>query len=240
MRVILTISGFDPSGGAGIHADIKTVRCVGMFPVSVLTALTAQNTCGVYEVRSVDAELIELQLERLLEDVRIDAVKIGLVAEEDVAEVIAERLREIDVPKVLDPVIFAGSGGKIGSENAYAKLLQCVDVATPNLTEAKILSGKEDVIDAGRELRKHVKAVIITGGELNGRDHVFEEREYVVEAEFSPVNVHGTGCVYSTALACYLAAGRKLEDAARLARILTLESVKRGVRVGKCSVCVNP
>ncbi|MET1125210.1 MAG: hydroxymethylpyrimidine/phosphomethylpyrimidine kinase [Archaeoglobaceae archaeon] len=236
---ILILAGLDPSGGAGIAADVKAARALDCHALPIVTALTVQNTCDVARVASVDAEIVAQQLDAVLEDVEVHGVKVGLVSGEEVAEVLASKLKKLKVPRVLDPVIFAGSGAKIGSVEAYKILLQCVDVVTPNLTEAKILSGKDDLLSAGRELRRYAR-VIVTGGELGGRDHVFEEREYVVEAEFSGITIHGTGCVYSTALACYLARGKSLEDAARLARLFTLESVKRALRVGRCYPCVNP
>ncbi|MCS7121454.1 MAG: hydroxymethylpyrimidine/phosphomethylpyrimidine kinase [Archaeoglobaceae archaeon] len=237
---ILILSGLDPVGGAGISVDVKVARSLGLHPLPIVTTLTVQNTCGVREVFPVDSKILEKQLSFLLEDANVSAVKIGLISSTDTSKVLLDFIKNIDSPKVLDPIIYAGAGGKIGCEDAYKMLMSHVDVITPNFTEAKILSGKSDVIEAGKELKKLTKAVIITGGELGGKDHVFEEKNYTVEAEFIKISIHGTGCVYSTALACYLAKGRNLEDSTRLARIFVLESVKKALKVGKCRLCVNP
>lgn len=257
MKTILTFSGLDPSGGAGVHADIKTARAIGLFPASIVTALTVQNTCHAISSFSTPAEILKEQIKVVLEDYDIGCVKIGLISSKDIAEAIADGISGLDVPKVLDPVIFAGAGGKIGDVEAYRMLLRHVDVVTPNLTEARKLAGvneysqngysqSQDILKNAESLavainRKYRCDVVITGGELSGKDVVCEKgRIYTVRAEFSPVNIHGTGCVYSTALACYLGLGNVLEDAVRKARIFVLESVKKALRPGKCFPVVNP
>lgn len=237
---ILILSGLDPVGGAGVSADIKVAHSLNIYPLPIVTALTVQNTCGVKKVFPVNEEVLREQVAFLLEDTRVDSVKIGLIPNIDTAKVLLEFLNEIDAPKVLDPIIYSGTGEKIGCIDSYRILMEHVDVITPNFTEAKILSGKSDVLEAGRELKKFVENVIITGGELGGKDYVFEKKNYTVEAEVLNVALHGTGCVYSTALACYLAKGKSLEDCARLARIFVLESVKKALKIGKCRLCVNP
>lgn len=247
MKTILTISGLDPSGGAGLHADIKTAKSIGLYPASVVTSLTVQNSFRAEKAVSVDPEVIERQLRAIFEDMKIDCVKIGLVSSIEVAEVVADFLN-FDAPKVLDPVIFASAGGKLGSVEAYELLLNFVDVTTPNLTEARhfFKAEAEDKIKEAEKIARGISGlygcdVVITGGELDGIDVVCDNgRIYTVKAEFSPVKIHGTGCVYSTALACYLALGFPLEDAVRRARIFVLESVKRAVRPGKGFAVVNP
>ncbi len=242
MLILLTISGFDPIGGAGLHAEIKTAKSLGLHAVSVITALTIQNTCGVYEVLNIDPEVISRQLDAILGDVNVSAVKIGMIPNLDIAKVISSCLKTLDCPKVLDPIINASSGTRLGDVEAYKLLLPYVSVITPNFSEAKILSGIDgDPKDVASKLAEFGCNVVITGGELGGKDFVYEfGKTYWVEAEFSPINIHGTGCAYSSALACYLAMGKKLEDAARFARIFTLESVKKAVRIGKCFPSVNP
>jgi len=146
-------------------------------------------------------------------------------------------------------VIFAGAGGKIGSVEGYRMLLEFVDVVTPNLTEARSLASAESVgntLDEAVDLalkinEKYGCNVVITGGELGGRDVVCENGSiYTVTADFSPINIHGTGCVYSTSLACYLGLGNSLDNAVRRARIFVLESVKKALRPGNCFPVVNP
>ncbi len=249
MKTILTLSGLDPSGGAGLHADIKTAKAIGLYPASIVTSLTVQNTCELKTVVPVDTEILRKQIEAVLEDIKIDCIKIGLISSVEVAKVVAEEIVKLDAPKVLDPVIFAGSGGKIGSVEGYRMLLKFVDVVTPNLTEARSLISAESVKNTFEEAKdialkineKYGCNVVITGGELGGKDVVCENDSiYAVTAEFSPVNIHGTGCVYSTALACYLGLGNSLENAVRKARIFVLESVKKALRPGNCFPVVNP
>lgn len=243
VKTILLISGLDPCGGAGIHADIKTARAIGLHSASVVTSLTVQNTCRAGDVNPIDPEIIREQLNAVFEDLRIDCVKIGLVPTLELASAISEELVKIKVPKVLDPVLIAGTGGRLGSVSAYEYLLYKadVDVTTPNLSEAqKFAEGDAERI-AIEISRKYGCNVVITGGELGGTDIVCEGgRIYSVTAEFSPVTIHGTGCVYSTALACYLGIGNKLEEAVRKARIFVLESVKRAIKPGSCYPVVNP
>lgn len=250
MKTILTISGLDPSGGAGVSADIKTARAIGLYPASVITSLTVQNTCSVSSAHSVDAEIIRQQIRAVVEDIEINCIKIGLISSVDVADAIVKEISRLDVPTVLDPVIFAGAGGKIGDVEAYKKLLKQISVTTPNLVEARsFASTKIKSADRLREAeklaislnKKYDCDVVITGGELSGKDVVCERGKiYTVSAEFSPVNIHGTGCVYSAALACYLGLGNALEDAVRKARIFVLESVKKALRPGKCFPVINP
>jgi len=143
MKTILTASGLDPSGGAGLHADIKTAKAIGLYPASVVTSLTVQNTCEVKMAVSVDTEILKKQIEAVTEDIRIDCVKIGLISSAEVARVVADEIAKLDAPKVLDPVIFAGAGGKIGNVEGYRMLLEFVDVVTPNLTEARSLASAD-------------------------------------------------------------------------------------------------
>ncbi len=242
MKVILTVSGLDPSGGAGIHADVKTAKALNFHAASIITALTVQNTCHSGKVYPVDPRIVREQIREILEDFEPSCVKIGLVSSRELAVAILEGIKDLNCPKVLDPVITAGTGGKLGSVEAYKILLPSMTVTTPNLSEAKQLATASNAEELAEEIwRNYECSAIITGGELGGVDVVCDEGKlYRVKAEFSPVNIHGTGCVYSTALACYLGLGNTLENAVRKARIFVLESVKKAIRVGKCSPIVNP
>ena len=242
MKVILTISGLDPSGGAGVHADVKAARALNFHAASIITALTVQNTCHSDRVYPVDPGIVREQIREVLEDFEPSCVKIGLVSSRELAMAIFEEIKELDCPKVLDPVITAGTGGKLGSVEAYKVLLPLMAVTTPNLSEAKQLAAAGNAEELAEKIwRNYGCSAVITGGELGGVDVVCDEgRLYRVKAEFSPVNIHGTGCVYSTALACYLGLGNTLENAVRKARIFVLESVKKAVRVGRCFPVVNP
>ncbi|MEM0202894.1 MAG: hydroxymethylpyrimidine/phosphomethylpyrimidine kinase [Archaeoglobaceae archaeon] len=240
MKFVLTISALDPSGGAGVSADIKVVRALGFHPCSIITALTAQNSSKLFSVHAVDVEIIEEQFDVLFSELDFSAVKIGVVPSLEIAKVVSNRIEKLDCPKVLDPVLEAGVGGKLGEKSAYELLMPKVSVVTPNYTEAKLLGSKTDPEELALELfKKYGCSVVITGGELKGRDVVCDRgRIYSVEAELISGNFHGTGCVYSTALACYLA-NNSLEDAVRKARIFVLESVKKGFKV-RNRIYVNP
>lgn len=232
MKFILTISALDPSGGAGAVADIKVSKALGFHPCSIITALTVQNSSKLFSIHPVDAKVIGEQFNALLSEFDFSAVKIGVIPNLEIAEVVSNWLKKLDCPKVLDPVLEAGVGGKLGERFAYELLMPKVNVVTPNYTEAKVFGSKEYPEELAFELfKKYGCSVVITGGELKGKDIVCDHgRIYSVEAELILGNFHGTGCVYSTALACYLA-NNSLEDAVRKARIFVLESVKKGFKV---------
>uniref|UniRef100_A0A7J2TJK4 Hydroxymethylpyrimidine/phosphomethylpyrimidine kinase n=1 Tax=Archaeoglobus fulgidus TaxID=2234 RepID=A0A7J2TJK4_ARCFL len=234
MKFILTISALDPTGGAGASADIKVARILGFFPCSIITALTVQSSSRLFSVHPVDSEIIEKQFEYLLSEFEFSAVKIGVVPKLEMSEIISRYLKKLGCPKVLDPVIEAGVGGKLGEREAYEVLMKSVEVATPNFSEAKQFGSSSNPEDLALEIhRKFGCNVVITGGEIGGKDVVCENGKiYFVEADLIHGDFHGTGCVYSTALACYLAKD-DLENAVRRARIFVLESVKRGFRVGQ-------
>ncbi len=240
MKYILIISALDPSGGAGAVADIRVSKALGFHPCSIITALTVQNSSKLFSIHPVDAKVIGEQFNALLSEFDFSAVKIGVIPNLEIAKVVSNWLKKLDCPKVLDPVLEAGVGGKLGEKSAYELLMPEVSVATPNYTEAKLFGSKEDPEELAFELFKNYGcSVVITGGELKGRDVVCDQgRVYSVEAELISGNFHGTGCVYSTALACYLA-NNPLEDAVRKARIFVLESVKKGFKVQR-RIYVNP
>ncbi|WP_460702837.1 bifunctional hydroxymethylpyrimidine kinase/phosphomethylpyrimidine kinase [Luteococcus sediminum] len=230
---VLTVAGSDPSGGAGIQADMKTFTAAGCFATSVVTALTAQNTRGVTGVLPTPAGFVDEQLTTLLDDVRIDAVKIGMLGSAEVARVVARHLRGglAGVPVVLDPVMVATSGDSLAAEGvqeAIAELLPLATVVTPNLPEAAQLTGtaQADGLDAmeaqgralvqmeaqGRALvQMGARAALVKGGHLAGEGPL---TDLLVSAEtvqqftgrrVTTSNTHGTGCTLSSALACGLA-----------------------------------
>ncbi len=242
MRKILVVSGFDPCG-AGVLADIKTAKSLNTFALAVLTCLTAQNSCRVYDVKPVDTDLFEEKLKAVLEDAKIDAVKIGLISDVKIAKILIEYLKDIKVPKVLDPILNATTGKRIGDLEAYRILLKYVDVITPNLSEAREISEMNgNATDIALEIyRNYGCSVVVTGGEMRGTDVLCYNGEiYEIEAEIFNVEIHGTGCVYSTALACYLAKGLNLIDSCRFARLFIIDNVKKAVKIGRCLPVMNP
>ena len=233
MNTALTIAGSDSSGGAGIQADIKTMTANGVYAMSAITALTAQNTTGVTGIMEVPPEFLALQLDAVFTDIFPDAVKTGMVASGRLIEVIADKLAEYGARNiVVDPVMVATSGAKLISDEAIgvlkARLLPAATVITPNIPEAEVLSGRaisseSDMEEAARAIcGAYGCAVLCKGGhavndanDLLCRDGVctwFKGRR------IDNPNTHGTGCTLSSAIASNLAKGRTLEEAVRLAK----------------------
>jgi hydroxymethylpyrimidine/phosphomethylpyrimidine kinase len=218
---VLTIAGSDPSGGAGIQADLKTFSALGAYGMSVITALTAQNTRGVRGVQVVEPAFVAAQIDAIFEDVRVDAVKIGMVATAEIAAVIAERLHHHAARNVvLDPVMVAKSGDRLLREDAVAavrdRLVPVARVITPNLPEAAVLlTGPEpatlaEMRQAAVALRRFgSRFVLLKGGHLIGGDSTDLLFDGQVVTEFAGPridtrNTHGTGCTLSSAIAALL------------------------------------
>jgi hydroxymethylpyrimidine/phosphomethylpyrimidine kinase len=251
---LISIAGLDPSGCAGLLLDVRVIRALGFHPCGVVTALTFQNTCRGYGFEQVSPSVVEKQLNSILEDKLVAGVKIGLLNSVEVAEVVANLLKDYEFdnrgPVVWDPVFKSTTKLEFFNESFVGvaeSLSAIVDVATPNVEEAELLSGVKINERTSAEKaamiisRKLNSAVVITGGKLNGIDVVFDgKKAFTVEAEFSPVEIRGTGCIYSSALTCYLSKGESLEDGARLSRLYLLESVKRARLTGKCLPCSDP
>jgi hydroxymethylpyrimidine/phosphomethylpyrimidine kinase len=218
---VLTIAGTDPSGGAGIQADLKTFSALGAYGMSVVTALVAQNTRGVRSIRLVDPDFVAAQIDAVFDDVQVDAVKIGMVATAGIAAVIADRLAYHGARLVvLDPVMVAKSGDRLLAEDAVAalrdRLVPLAQVITPNLPEAAILldcpvpASMAEMRDAVRDLhRLGSRWVLLKGGHLEGPDSTDLLFNGQTVAEFSARriatrNTHGTGCTLSAAIAALL------------------------------------
>lgn len=231
----LTIAGSDPSGGAGIQADLKTLSALGAYATSVITALTAQNTRGVSGVHPVPSDFIAAQLEALLDDVRLDATKIGMVASREVAEVIRDALVQRRPSWiVLDPVMVAKSGDILvddaGIRAVREVLVPMADLITPNLPEAAVLLGVPAPVDragmlamapALRELG--AGATLLKGGHLRGEECpdllvTAEAATWIEGARVDTANLHGTGCTLSSAITARLARGESLQEAVASAK----------------------
>lgn len=238
---VLTIAGVDPSGGAGVLADVKSISALGGYAMSAITALTVQNTCGVRGVHIPPADFLTQQLQAISDDVRIDAVKIGMLGSVEVIAAVAEWLfKHRPAVVVLDPVMVATSGDPLLTDRAQSELVNLahvVDVVTPNVPELEILSGQHDVTDQDAVLaaarlvaQKWSVTVVAKGGHLDG-DQVVDT--LVVPAEdptssaqvtqctvpkVATSNTHGTGCSLSSALATALAFGNEPEVAYQLAK----------------------
>ncbi len=247
MKKVLSIAGSDSSGGAGIQADMKTVCAHNMYGMTAITALTAQNTTGVYGIMEVSADFLAKQLDCIFQDIYPDAVKIGMVPSGELACVISEKLREYKVKNiVIDTVMVSTSGSKLMQEEACKvmkeQLFPLGTVLTPNLFEAEVLSGIEiksqaDMVSAAKEIGKYTQgAILVKGGHLTkGADDLLyekgEEIWYCKEKINNP-NTHGTGCTLSSAIACNLAAGYSLQESVKNAKEYLTGAIKAGLNLG--------
>lgn len=248
MKKVLTIAGSDPSGGAGIQADIKTMTENGVYAMSVITAITAQNTMGVTGVLNVTEEYIDKQMDAVFSDIYPDAVKIGMLSDIGIIKSVAGKLKEYEAKNiVIDPVMISTSGTRLLSEEAIAlmksDLFPMASLITPNIPEAENLSGKsimdkEDVIKVAKELSKaYDTAVLIKGGHAkSGADDLlfYEDKAYWFNAErIDNPNTHGTGCTLSSAIASNLAKGYAMERAVERAKEYILGAIKAMLNLGQ-------
>jgi hydroxymethylpyrimidine/phosphomethylpyrimidine kinase len=229
---ILIVAGSDSGGGAGIQADIKTVAMLGGHPMTAVTAVTAQNTLGVASVHPVPAEMILAQMDAVIGDIGVDAVKIGMIGSAFAAKQVAARLHELktaqpDLPIVFDPVMVATSGAPLADDStiaAFGRLMDVATIATPNLPELKRLTSEEDPVAAALHLvGEHGCAVLIKGGHEEGdalADALIEEDNMTSWQghRIDTSSTHGTGCTLASAIALFLAQGSTLADAVARAR----------------------
>ena len=233
METALSIAGSDSSGGAGIQADIKTMTMNGVYAMSAITALTAQNTTGVRAIQEVSPAFLKAQIDAVFEDIFPDAVKIGMVASSDLIKVIAERLRFYEPGNiVVDPVMVATSGSSLMKTDAVKtlcqELLPLAMVVTPNIPEAQILAEQEitdenDMLAAVKAIGdRYGCAVLLKGGhsvsDANDLLYVDDEFLWFYGKRIHNPNTHGTGCTLSSAIAANLAKGYALEDAVERAK----------------------
>ena len=233
MNTALTIAGSDSSGGAGIQADLKTMTANGVYGMSAITALTAQNTTGVTGIMEVTPEFLEKQLDAIFTDIYPDAIKTGMVSSTELITVISEKLKQYKAANiVVDPVMVATSGARLISEDAIEtlkeKLLPLATVITPNIPEAEVLSdmtitSEDDMVEAAKIIyEKFGCAVLCKGGHQvnDANDLLFSDNGAVWfnGKRINNPNTHGTGCTLSSAIASNLAKGLGLEDAVRNAK----------------------
>ena len=233
MRTALTIAGSDSSGGAGIQADIKTMTANGVFAMSAVTALTAQNTTGVKDIMEVSPAFLKEQLDCVFTDIRPDAVKIGMVSSSELIRAIADKLKEYRAENiVVDPVMVATSGARLISEDAVETLKECLlpeaDILTPNIPEAEVLSGmrictEEDMICAGQKISEtyHLAVLVKGGHQLNDANDLLCQGgvcRWFYGKRIDNPNTHGTGCTLSSAIASNLAKGFSMEESVERAK----------------------
>ena len=245
---VLTIAGSDSGGGAGIQADLKTFAALGCYGMSAITALTAQNTVGVQGIHAVPASFLKAQIQSVMDDIGVDALKIGMLHEPGIVEVVAWAIDHYSIRQVvLDPVMVATSGDRLIAQETVQVLVRelfpRVSVVTPNLDEAQLLLGQPiadaQALDAAAQslLAMGAQAVLLKGGHLVGDEVV----DLLVQANgptrrlasfrIPSRNVHGTGCTLSSAIAAHLALGHGLEEAVVLARTFILSAIAEGAQV---------
>jgi hydroxymethylpyrimidine/phosphomethylpyrimidine kinase len=229
--VVLTIAGSDSGGGAGIQADLKTFAALGAYGASVITAVTAQNTIGVTAIHPVPAAIVAAQLDAVLSDLRVAAVKVGMVGDAAVAKVIAERAR--DLPHlVVDPVLVATSGARLGDVAFVEELIAYAKVLTPNREEARVLAGGRGgspEADAEVLAARGARAVVVTGSELAVDVLRYDGVTEILAGEpVATANNHGSGCTFSSAIAVRLAAGDATPEAVRAAKRYVTTALRGG------------
>ena len=233
MKTALTIAGSDSCGGAGIQADIKTMTMNGVYAMSAITALTAQNTLGVRAIQEATPEFLQQQIDAVFEDIRPDAVKIGMVASSELIRVIADRLRYYEAKNVVvDPVMVATSGSSLMKTDAVQilcrELLPLAAVVTPNIPEAQVLAGIP--VESKEAMRKAAEiigdtygcAVLLKGGhsinDANDLLYIQGKYQWFEGKRIDNPNTHGTGCTLSSAIAASLAKGYELEESVKRAK----------------------
>ena len=248
---VLSIAGSDSSGGAGIQADIKTIEALGLFAQTAITAVTAQNTCGVTDIVNITPSCVTAQIDAVFGDICPTAVKIGMVSAPEIIQAIAEDLRRHNAQNiVVDPVMVSTSGSRLISEEALdtlvSELFAVADIITPNVPEAEILTGMEiatdqDMIAAAKKLAgmvDHAAVMLKAGHALNHANdllYVNDEVTWLEGVRIDTDNTHGTGCTLSSAIACGLATGLSVQEAAREAKDYVAGALQAGLNMGKGS-----
>lgn len=245
----LTIAGSDPSGGAGIQADLKSFSALGVFGMSAITALTVQNTQGVSGVQLVPPTFVQNQIKSIFADIRVNAIKVGMIATADIASAVAETLREVaySTPIVIDPVMVAKGGSPLLQPDAVASLVNALlplaSVITPNLEESAALldtsvaQNRAQMLEQAHQLRAlGIENVLLKGGHLSTPDSPDllvgpSVEQWYESARISTKNTHGTGCTLSSAVAAHLALGCPLEQAVSLSKMYVQGAIENADRL---------
>jgi hydroxymethylpyrimidine kinase / phosphomethylpyrimidine kinase / thiamine-phosphate diphosphorylase len=255
MKRVLTIAGSDSGGGAGIQADLKAITLLGGFGMSAITALTAQNTVGVQSIHEIPGRFVEEQIDSVLSDIGADAVKIGMLANKEIIEVVSKKIKQYKVKKVVvDPVMISKSGAallrKDAQESLIKKLIPLAWVVTPNLMEASVLAGLKVNSLEGMKKAAHIiyklgpKHVVVKGGHLKGVaiDLLYDGKNFseMEGPRFETKNTHGTGCTFASAIATLLARGEPVHEAVRKAKAFVAMAIQSSLSLGKGTGPTNP
>jgi hydroxymethylpyrimidine/phosphomethylpyrimidine kinase len=254
LKYVLAIAGSDSCGGAGIQADIKTITSLGAHALTVITAVTAQNSLGIAAIQKIPAKFISKQIECVFEDIRPDATKIGMLLTGAAVKGVARVIKKYGMPRlVVDPVLRASTGSRLLDAEAVPllkeTLLPLASVITPNLYEAEILTGRrvrnlEEMEEASRVINALGPDVVITGGHLKGEcvDLLYDGRDvhHFYGSRIRTGYTHGSGCVFSSALATFLALENEVKRAVELAHDFTRTAIERGYPCGSGAGAVRP
>lgn len=248
MHKSLTIAGSDSSGGAGIQADLKTMTALGVYGMSAITALTAQNTTGVQSIFEVTPKFLEDELDSIFTDIFPDSVKIGMVSNADLIRVISKKLIEHNAKNiVVDPVMVSTSGSKLMADGAketlLSELFKVADIITPNIPEAEALTGqsiksKDDMVEASKKIGEFFEGyILLKGGHSadNADDLLYKnlEKIWIKGERIENPNTHGTGCTLSSAIASYLAMGHDVPESVHLAKEFITGAISAKLDLGK-------
>jgi hydroxymethylpyrimidine/phosphomethylpyrimidine kinase len=244
----LTIAGSDSGGGAGIQADLKTFSALGVYGMSVITSITAQNTIAVTGIQNLELPIIEKQIDAVMSDIGANAVKTGMLSTAGIIDIVSMGLAKFKVKKlVVDPVMVAKSGDKLLQDNAVHalvhQLIPLAQVVTPNIPEAEVLTGEkinslDDMEKACRRiLEMGCKSVVVKGGHLrkDAVDVFYDGKKihHLTGKRFRTKNTHGTGCTFSAAIVAYLAQGRSTLESVRLSKKYITAAIAHSYSVGK-------
>lgn len=250
----LTIAGTDPSGGAGIHADLKTFQELKSYGMSVITSVVAQNTTGIQDVHHIPLDMIEQQLDSITTDMPVHAFKTGMIANIEMMKIVVNKIGTLDAPYVMDPVMVATSGDSLIEENARnflrEQLLPLTTVVTPNIPEAEYLTGENiETFDDMKQAAVHIVdnfgagAALVKGGHMKGEaiDFLYDGSNIstYTAKRINTKNTHGTGCTYSAAITAYLSQDLPLDEAVKRAKYFVTQAIQHSFPLGSGSGPTN-
>lgn len=248
MKKVLSIAGSDCSGGAGIQADLKTFSAHGVFGMSVIVSVVAENTSRVIDIQNVTPDMIEKQIDAVFEDIEVDAVKIGMLSTPECMKAVAAKVKQYQPENVvIDPVMYAKNGCPLMEPTAVSTLIETIiplaDVLTPNIPEAEKIADMQistvsDMETAAKKIHSMgCKSVVVKGGHHIGNavDVLFDGRNFYhfETARIDTINTHGTGCTFSSAIASQLAKGKSVPDAVKAAKTYVTMAIEHSLAIGK-------
>lgn len=255
LNVALTIAGTDPTGGAGIMADLKTFQARNVYGMATITSVVAQNTMGVKNFINLENSMLRDQLDCVFNDIMPHAIKTGMLASKDIMKIVKEYISKYNIPYVLDPVMVATSGDRLIDEESVDilrdELLPLSTIITPNQPEAEVLVGfkiktEEDIIKAGKFIieKLKVKNVVIKGGHIgaDATDYLFLNNGEIIKyssPKIQTTNTHGTGCTFAAVITAELAKGTDIKKSVAIAKNFITEAIKEAPELGKGNGPVN-